>query len=58
MVFMDPNEFLHSDAAISMDKYYMNIAMAVRRKANCIGRKVGAILGSAVFIKLAFTHKL
>jgi dCMP deaminase len=44
MVFMDPNEFLHSDPAISMDKYYMNIAMAVRRKANCFGRKVGAIL--------------
>jgi len=27
-----------------MDKYYMNIAMAVRRKANCMKRKVGAIL--------------
>jgi dCMP deaminase len=44
MVFMDPNIFLHSDSAISMDKYYMNIAIAVRRKANCMGRKVGAIL--------------
>jgi hypothetical protein len=27
MVFMDRNEFRHSDPAISMDKYYMNIAM-------------------------------
>ncbi len=25
-------------------EYYMNIAMSVRRKANCIGRKVGAVL--------------
>jgi len=25
-------------------KYYMNIAVAVREKANCLGRKVGAIL--------------
>lgn len=24
--------------------YYMNIAMAVRKKANCMGRKVGAVL--------------
>lgn len=24
--------------------YYMNIAMAVRKKANCLGRKVGAVL--------------
>ena len=24
--------------------YYMNIALAVRKKANCMGRKVGAIL--------------
>ena len=29
-----------------MDKheYYMNIAMAVRKKANCLGRKVGAVM--------------
>jgi dCMP deaminase len=26
------------------DEYYMNIAIAVRKKANCLGRKVGAIL--------------
>ena len=26
------------------DKYYMNIAMAVRKKANCVGRKVGAVI--------------
>jgi dCMP deaminase len=25
-------------------EYYMNIAMAVRKKANCLGRKVGAVL--------------
>ena len=26
------------------DQYYMNIAMAVRKKANCLGRKVGAVM--------------
>lgn len=26
------------------DTYYMNIAMAVRKKANCLGRRVGAVL--------------
>lgn len=26
------------------DQYYMNIAMAVRKKANCMGRKVGAVI--------------
>jgi dCMP deaminase len=26
------------------DQYYMNLAMAVRKKANCRGRKVGAIV--------------
>ncbi|GJL56577.1 MAG: hypothetical protein NPIRA02_37090 [Nitrospirales bacterium] len=26
------------------DHYYMNIAMAVRKKANCYGRKVGAVM--------------
>jgi dCMP deaminase len=26
------------------EQYYMNIAVAVREKANCLGRKVGAIL--------------
>ncbi len=26
------------------DEYYMNIAMAVRKKANCLGRRVGAII--------------
>jgi dCMP deaminase len=26
------------------DEYYMNIAIAVRDKANCLGRKVGAVL--------------
>jgi len=26
------------------DQYYMNIAMAVRKKANCLGRKVGAVI--------------
>lgn len=25
-------------------EYYMNIAMAVRKKANCLGRKVGAVM--------------
>jgi len=26
------------------DQYYMNIAIAVRKKANCLGRKVGAVI--------------
>jgi dCMP deaminase len=26
------------------DEYYMGIAIAVRKKANCMGRKVGAII--------------
>ena len=29
---------------MNKDEYYMNIAMAVRKKANCMGRKVGAII--------------
>ena len=29
---------------MNRDEYYMNIAMAVRKKANCMGRKVGAII--------------
>lgn len=29
---------------MSRDEYYMTIAMAVRKKANCLGRKVGAVI--------------
>jgi deoxycytidylate deaminase len=29
---------------MNKDEYYMNIAMAVRKKANCMGRKVGAVI--------------
>ena len=29
---------------MNRDQYYMNIAMAVRKKANCMGRKVGAVI--------------
>lgn len=29
---------------LSKHKYYMGIAIAVRKKANCLGRKVGAII--------------
>lgn len=29
---------------MNRDDYYMGIAMAVRRKANCVGRKVGAVI--------------
>jgi len=29
---------------MTRDEYYMTIAMAVRTKANCLGRRVGAIL--------------
>jgi dCMP deaminase len=28
---------------MTRDDYYMNIAIAVRRKANCLGRRVGAV---------------
>jgi dCMP deaminase len=30
--------------SMSRDEYYMRIAMAVRLKANCMGRRVGAVL--------------
>jgi dCMP deaminase len=29
---------------MNRDEYYMNIAIAVRKKANCLGRKVGAVI--------------
>jgi dCMP deaminase len=29
---------------MTTDEYYMGIAIAVREKANCLGRKVGAVL--------------
>ena len=29
---------------MNKDEYYTNIAIAVRKKANCMGRKVGAII--------------
>ena len=29
---------------MTADEYYMGIAIAVREKANCLGRKVGAVL--------------
>ena len=29
---------------ITRDDYYMGIAMAVRKKANCMGRRVGAVI--------------
>ena len=29
---------------MTRDEYYMTIAMAVRKKANCLGRRVGAII--------------
>src|SRR6266550_946868 len=41
-----PATVLSSEAEAPMhrDIYYMNIAMAVRKKANCLGRRVGAII--------------
>jgi dCMP deaminase len=30
--------------ALTRDEYCMNIAMAVRKKANCLGRRVGAVI--------------
>lgn len=32
---------------MNRDDYYMQIAMAVRRKANCLGRRVGAVIVKA-----------
>jgi len=32
------------DKTMNWDEYYMSIAMAVRKKANCLGRKVGAVI--------------
>lgn len=29
---------------MSFDDYYMNIAIAVRKRANCLGRRVGAVI--------------
>lgn len=29
---------------IGFDEYYMNIAIAVRKRANCLGRRVGAVI--------------
>lgn len=29
---------------MTQDEYYMTIAMAVRKKANCLGRRVGAVI--------------
>jgi dCMP deaminase len=29
---------------MTRDEYYMTIAMAVRKKANCLGRRVGAVI--------------
>jgi dCMP deaminase len=29
---------------MNRDEYYMNIAIAVRKRANCLGRRVGAII--------------
>ena len=31
----------------SMDQYFMGIAMAVRKRANCTGNRVGAIIVKA-----------
>ncbi len=33
-----------TDKPMNWDEYYMTIAMAVRKKANCLGRKVGAVI--------------
>src|SRR2546428_7775133 len=32
------------EGKVERDQYYMNIAIAVRKKANCLGRKVGAVI--------------
>jgi dCMP deaminase len=33
-----------SDARVSPEDYFMGIALAVRRRANCLGNRVGAII--------------
>ena len=36
-----------TNKAVSRHQYYMGIAIAVRKKANCLGRKIGAIIVKA-----------
>src|SRR5260370_31233639 len=43
MVFMVSNS-PKANRTLTNDEYYMSIAMTVRKKANCLGRKVGAVL--------------
>jgi dCMP deaminase len=44
----DSNRFVpihpHLGRNMTRDDYYMGIAMAVRKKANCLGRRVGAVM--------------
>lgn len=34
----------HSSGRMGRDEYYMNLALAVRERANCLGSRVGAVL--------------
>ncbi len=46
VLVLQPSTFILHTSKGNMDRhhYYMNIAVAVRKKANCLGRKVGALL--------------
>jgi dCMP deaminase len=41
---MVSNNSPQANRPLTTDEYYMSIAMTVRKKANCLGRKVGAVL--------------
>jgi dCMP deaminase len=41
---MPPTPLSPSEVRVQPDDYFMGIALAVRRRANCLGNRVGAIL--------------
>jgi dCMP deaminase len=40
----DPGEYLPRVKQVRWDHYYMQIALTVRQRANCLGAKIGAVL--------------
>src|SRR4051812_37293283 len=41
---VDLGEFLPRVKQVRWDHYYMEIALTVRKRANCLGAKIGAVL--------------
>lgn len=41
---IDPGEYLPRVKQVRWDHYYMEIALAVRKRANCLGASIGAVL--------------